>query len=224
MGFGFNLHLPYVSEKGMVEESKLGSVIMGNDQTCEILGKGKIKLKLHDGTVRFLNEVQYIPKLKRNLISIGLLESKDFKIAMENGTLKVQHGALVVMIATRCRNMYFLKGSTIVGGTAIGEVTLDTIRLLEHANDNTLFESAKNCKFEVCEPCALEKQTKVKFGTIVHHTKGLLDYVHTNVWEPIHVASFGGRNYDVIFGGDMVIKHLHKFKCCLDLFGICNLN
>ena len=29
---------------------------------------------------------------------------------------------------------------------------------------------------------------------------------------------------DVIFGGDMVIKPLHKFKCCLDLFGICNLN
>ena len=101
MGFGFNLHLPYVSEKGMVEESKLGSVIMGNDQTCEILGKGKIKLKLHDGTVRFLNEVQYIPKLKRNLISIDLLESKDFKIAMENGILKVLHGALVVMMATR---------------------------------------------------------------------------------------------------------------------------
>ena len=29
---------------------------------------------------------------------------------------------------------------------------------------------------------------------------------------------------DVIFGGDMVIKPLHKFRCCLDLFGICNLN
>ena len=87
---------------------------------------------------------------------------------------------------------------------------------MEHVNNNTLFESAKNCKFEVCEPCALEKQTKVKFGTIVHHTKGLLDYVKTNVWEPIKVASFGGRNHDVFFGGDMVIKPLHKFKCCLD--------
>ena len=65
-----------------LEESKLDLVIMGNNQTCEILGKGKIKLKLHDETVRFLNEVQYIPNLKRNLISVGLLESKGFKIAM----------------------------------------------------------------------------------------------------------------------------------------------
>ena len=67
---------------------------------------------------------------------------------------------------TPCRrNMYFLKGSTVVSGvTAISdivrEVTSNINRLLEHANDNTLFESAKNYKFEVCEPCALEKQTK----------------------------------------------------------------
>ena len=65
-----------------LEESKLDLVIMGNNQTCEILGKGKIKLKLHDEMVRFLNEVQYIPNLKKNLISVGLLESKGFKIAM----------------------------------------------------------------------------------------------------------------------------------------------
>ena len=74
---------------------------MGNDQKCEIFGKAKIKLKLHDGAVRFPNEVQYVPNLKKNLISVGLLESKGFKIAMENGTLKVLHGALVVMMATR---------------------------------------------------------------------------------------------------------------------------
>ena len=83
-------------------------------------------------------------------------------------------------MAPRRKNMYFLKGNTVLGGVTaisdpIGEVTSDTNRLLEHANDNTMFESAKNCKFEICEPCALEKQTKVKFGTIVHHTKGMLD-------------------------------------------------
>ena len=125
--------------------------------------------------------------------------------------------------------MYFLKGSTVIGGVnaisdTIGEVTSHTIRLLEHANDNTLFESAKNCKFEVCEPCSLKKQTKVKFGTVVRHTKGMLDYIDNNVWEPIKVASFGGRNHDVNFGGDIVIKSLNKFKRRLDLFGICNLN
>ena len=84
------------------------------------------------------------------------------------------------MMAPCRRNMYFLKGSIVVGGvTAISdtvrEVTSNINRLLEHANDNTLFESAKNYKFEVCKPCALEKQTKVKFGMVVVHTKVMLE-------------------------------------------------
>ena len=76
---------------------------------------------------------------------------------MKNGALKVQHGALVMMMVTCRRNMYFFKRSTIVGAVTIGEVTSDTTRLLEHANDNTLFERAKNCKFEVweCRHCIL---------------------------------------------------------------------
>ena len=86
------------------------------------------------------------------------------------------------------------------------------------------FPNTTNYKFEVCEPCALEKQNRVNLGTIVHHTKVLLDYVHPDVWEPIKVSSFSRWNHDVNFGGDMVIKPLHKFKCCLDLYGICNLN
>ena len=40
-----------------LDELECGLVFMGNDQTCEILGMGKIKLKLHDGIVCFLNEV-----------------------------------------------------------------------------------------------------------------------------------------------------------------------
>ena len=84
------------------------------------------------------------------------------------------------MMAPCRRNMYFLKGSTVVGGViaisyTVREVTSNINRLLEHANDNTLFESAKNYKFEVCKPCALEKQTKVKFGMVVVHTKGMLE-------------------------------------------------
>ena len=50
---------------------------------------------------------------------------------MENETLKVQHGALVAMMATRCRNMYIPKTSTVVGGVAIGKVISNSIRHLE---------------------------------------------------------------------------------------------
>jgi hypothetical protein len=38
--------------------------------------------------------------MKKNLISVGTLEKKGYKITMENGTIKVISGALVVMKAT----------------------------------------------------------------------------------------------------------------------------
>ncbi|GMY31183.1 transposable element gene [Fagus crenata] len=85
---------------------------------------------------------------------------------MENGTLKILNGALVVMMATCHRNLYFLKGSTVVGGAAtvfdiIGELASDTTRLLGHADDSALqrlvkqnlLKDLKTCKFEFCELC-----------------------------------------------------------------------
>lgn len=50
-----------------LEELEEGLVYMGNEQTCEILGIGKIKLKLHDGIVRSLTKVRYVLDLKKNL-------------------------------------------------------------------------------------------------------------------------------------------------------------
>ena len=152
-------------------ESKVGSVRMGNNQICEISGIGQIKLKLHDGIVLFLNVVLYVPDLKSNLISLGSLESKGFKIVMENEILKVLNGALVLLIATRRKDMYFLKGNTVVDGpttifNTIREVASNNTRLLGHASENTLSESAKT------------------FG---HHTKGILDFVHKDVWGPTKV-------------------------------------
>ena len=44
-----------------------------------------------------------------------------------------------------------------------------------------LMKGAKTCKLEFCEHCVNGKKTKVKFGTAIHHTKGILDYVYMNV-------------------------------------------
>ncbi|BBN70037.1 hypothetical protein Prudu_1364S000100, partial [Prunus dulcis] len=165
---------------------------MGNNNACKTQGIGKICLKIHDGTVRELSD--------KNLISLGALESKGLKITMEGGVLKAVYGALVVMKGTRRNNLYFLQGSTVIGGAAVTEAadadSTDTTRLwhmrLGHAGEKALqglvkqglLKGAKACKLEFCEHCVLGKQTRVKFGTAIHHTKGILDYVHTDVWGP----------------------------------------
>ena len=53
-----------------------------------------------------------------------------------------------------------------------------------------------------CEQCVLGKQKRVKFGTAIHNTEGILDYIHTYVWGPTKTASLGGKYYFVTFVDD----------------------
>ncbi|GJZ53201.1 retrovirus-related pol polyprotein from transposon TNT 1-94, partial [Tanacetum coccineum] len=51
-----------------------GSVQLGDNRTCTIKGTGKVKIQLHDRSSFILEDVMYVPGLKRSLISLGTLE------------------------------------------------------------------------------------------------------------------------------------------------------
>ena len=95
-----------------------GFIYLADIQPCKIVEIGSISLKNHDGSTRVLTDVRYIPKLEKNPISLGTLESKGFTIIMQNGILKVVSGALVVMKGIRRNNLYLYQGSTVVGTVA----------------------------------------------------------------------------------------------------------
>ena len=198
-----------------------GVVHLTDNQPCKIAGIGSISLKNHDGSTRVLTDVRYISKLEKNLISLGTLESKGFTIIMHNGILKVVSGALVMMKGIRRNNLYLYQGSTSVGTIAVvSEVNkvAEMSRLwhmrLGHAGEKSLqtlvmqglLKGAKTCKLDFCEQCVMGKQTRVKFGTIIHNTEGILDYIHTDVWGPTKTASLGGKHYFVIFVDDFSIR------------------
>jgi len=63
-------------------------------------------------------------------------------------------------------------------------------------------KGTNSCKLEFCEHCVLGKQTRVKFGSAIHDTKGILDYVHSDVWGPTKIAFLGGMHYFVTFVDD----------------------
>ena len=164
-----------------------------------------------------LTDVRYIPKLEKNLISLGTLESKGFTIILQNGILKVVSGALVVMKGIRRNNLYLYQGSTAVGTAAavseadkVAEMSRLWHMRLGHAGEKSLqtlamqglLKDAKTCKLDFCEQCVLGKQKRVKFGTAIHNTEGILDYIHTGVWGPTKTASLGGKHYFVSFVDD----------------------
>ena len=53
-----------------------GLVTLPYDERVKVEGIGEVVIVTHDGVNRRLGDVRYVPKLKRNLISLGRLESK----------------------------------------------------------------------------------------------------------------------------------------------------
>jgi len=48
-------------------------------------------------------------------------------------------------------------------------------------------------KLNCYEHCVFDKQCRVSFSTIIHRTKGILVYIHSEVWGPSQVPSKGGE-------------------------------
>ena len=73
----------------------LTEVLMGNDSPCKIAGISKVIIKMFDGIA--LGDVKHGLDLKGNLISLGALDSKEYKYAGEGTTLTVSKSSLIVM-------------------------------------------------------------------------------------------------------------------------------
>lgn len=173
-------------------------------------------MKLHDGVVKTLTNVWYVPQLSKNLISVGTLEENGYHAHLGDSVMKVTKGSMVVMKAPRFHKLYFLEGKTIVGTAAVASVNddVDSTKLwhmrLGHAGEKALqglmkqglLKGAKSGKLDFCEHCVLGKQTRVSFGTAIHQTRGILDYVHSDVWGPTKTASLSGRHWYVTFIDD----------------------
>ncbi|KAH9718108.1 hypothetical protein KPL71_022089 [Citrus sinensis] len=118
-----------------------GAVVMGNDQPCRTMGIGTIRLKMFDGMVRELKEVRFVTALKKNLISVGALEAKCYKVTIKDGIMKFTHGAMVILQWVRRHNLYYLKGGTIDEANVV-EAHSDTTKLwhvqLGHAGEKSL--------------------------------------------------------------------------------------
>jgi len=74
-----------------------GSILRGNDASCKVAGMGNIKIKMFDGVIRILCDVRYILYLRKNLISLDILDRNGFSFKSESGVMKVNKGVMTMM-------------------------------------------------------------------------------------------------------------------------------
>ena len=100
---------------------------MANSATAKVEGTGKICLKMTSGKVLTLNNVLYVPELRRNLISISLLDKNGFRCVTVSGKIVVSK-----------REMYVGKGYLAEG---LYKMNVMTVAMNKSLNASYLLES-----------------------------------------------------------------------------------
>lgn len=121
----------------------------------------------------------------------------------------VSKGYLVLLKASRIGSLYVLQGIVVTGSAAVSSsIPKKDVTKLWHMHLGHMTEKGMHLlskqgrlgkqgidKLEFCKHYVFWKQKKVSFSTATHRTKGILDYIHSDLWGPSKVTSYGGRRY-----------------------------
>ena len=69
---------------------------MGDEEPCKIVGKGKVEIKLNNGSECLLKYVRNIPVMKSNMISTGQLVDNDYLSTFGETWWKITKGSLAI--------------------------------------------------------------------------------------------------------------------------------
>ena len=98
LDFGCSFHIsPDKTRFHEYETIDGGRVLIGNHNACNIVRICSVKIRMYDGVTRTLEHVRHITRLKKNLISLGMLDSSGYIFKSDHEGLKVMKNSSIVM-------------------------------------------------------------------------------------------------------------------------------
>ena len=73
-------------------------------------------MKIFDDVVRTLANVRHVSRLRRCLISLGVLDTLGYNVSMKNDTRSAMRGALTLMKVEKVKNLFMFIGELVAGG------------------------------------------------------------------------------------------------------------
>lgn len=174
-----------------------------------------------------LQNVLYVPDLRRNLLSVKKLEISGLRIVFEEGKVKMYKANKIIGVGNR-ENLYEIKFEVILPESL--QVDAENNFMLwhqrfAHLNFTSLEKVIKgnyvlgidnkiDFSKNFCEACISGKMSKLPFGKRTRSNK-LLEIIHTDVCGPINPESFEGHKYFLTFIDDysgFTVTYLIKQK------------
>lgn len=82
---------------------------MRNNNICNVVGIGSVSLKMRDVSIKLLQNVRHVPNLKRNLISLGMLDAIGCTYSGQDGILEVRKDSKIVVVGEKSNGLYVVK-------------------------------------------------------------------------------------------------------------------
>ncbi|KAK2359039.1 hypothetical protein QL285_096166 [Trifolium repens] len=199
-------------------QSHENKVKFANDSTLSAEASGVVCIRSKDGRQAFINDVLYIPGMKCNLLSIGQLLEKDYKIVMENKVMRLMDPNIkLILKAPMSKNRTFKIELNVMDHKCLATVVERddwtwhyrfgylNFRDLNMMHNKSLVSGLPKIQIpnEVCEDCVQAKQHRDSFSKNVwSRTKSVLEVVYSDVCGPMQVNSIGGNRYFVSFIDD----------------------
>eukprot|EP00253_Pinus_taeda_P027856 PITA_27856 len=188
---------------------------MGDDGKHHVSGEGTVVFQRENGSPLTLSNVMYVPGLKKNLVSIAMLEDKGYDVVFSLGKVFLRHigTGQTKQIGIRVKNLYNLQvddcaalGSKaeVVHGQDIGKLWHRRLGHLHHGAlkiTQQISTRLPKCKLEqtsTCKGCTLGKYAKSSFQDQDIRVGETLERVHSDECGPFSIASTTKHRYYVI--------------------------
>ncbi|XP_077230002.1 uncharacterized protein LOC143863221 [Tasmannia lanceolata] len=97
------------------QETRAGVVSLGDRSTCDVRRIEMVKIKKFDKVLCTFGGVVYVPKMRRNLVSLGQLDCRGYMFLATGRAMKITRGFMVLMKEEKCGGLYRLVGDTVTG-------------------------------------------------------------------------------------------------------------
>lgn len=205
------------------EEINDGSfpITVGNNEVIYAQGKGTVDVKSLSGGDITLTNVLYVPKLGRNLLSLGAATKMQVNVKFGKDVIEMSKNSRRLATGHRLPNnlyeMDFIQVNN-AANTSVQEATLQVWHeRLGHVNYGSVRQLANSSAVEgmklakcstsgsnncFCEACVYAKQCRQPFNESSTRSTKPDELIHYDIYGPMSVESYGGAKLMAVFVDD----------------------
>ena len=189
-------------------------VYLGDSHTAQVLGKGKVMLKLTSGKTLALNNVLHVPNIRENLVSVALLGKVGVKVSFESDKIIMTKDNIFVGKGFCNQGLFVLSISEVMNENAfssaylvdsfdiwharLGHVSSGYIKKMQTLG---LINNIDYSGLSKCQICVTSKLTKKTCSSVTRETK-LLELIHSDLGDLKQTMTKGGKKFYITFIDD----------------------